>query len=129
MSTVDPVDDEDMEDEQEGSRIPPAARRFLERHRPAQNDLGSAGRDADGGNDEGSGSDEGAEEPREADGRVEVDAPEINGEPDADGDRDGEVPAVPVPHLASRPRAKGVNHPPVPTRAQIDRHALEQHVK
>ena len=108
MSTVDPVDDEDMGDEQEGSGIPipPAARRFLERHRPVQDALGSAGRNADRGNDEGNGSDGGAEEPREADGRAEVDEPEINGEPNADGSRDGEVPVVPVPHLAPRRRAK-----------------------
>ena len=62
MSTVDPVDDEDMGDEQEGSGIPPiplAARRFLVRHRAARDGLGSAGRNADEGDDEGSGSDNG----------------------------------------------------------------------
>ena len=115
-----------MEDEQEGNGvpIPPAARRFLERHRPAQDALGGANRGTDEGNDEGDGSDDGAKEPREADGEAEVDEPEISGEPNAD---DG-VPAVPVPHPAPRPRAKGVSHPPVATRAQIERHALEQHV-
>ena len=36
-----------MEGEQEGSTVPLAARAFLERHRPAQDNLGSERRDAD----------------------------------------------------------------------------------
>ena len=43
------------------------------------------------------------------------------------------LPAAPIPdppaaHAAPRPRARGVRHPPVPTKAQVERHALEQHV-
>ena len=33
-----------------------------------------------------------------------------------------------MPYLAPCPRAKGVNHPQVSTRAHIEKHALEQHV-
>ena len=39
-----------------------------------------------------------------------------------------DMPAPPDPHPLPRPRAKGVKHPPVPTKAQIERYALEQHV-
>ena len=39
-----------------------------------------------------------------------------------------EMPAPPEPHPLPRPRAKGVKHPPVPTKAQVEKHALEQHV-
>ena len=39
-----------------------------------------------------------------------------------------EMPAPPEPHPLPRPRAKGVKHPPVPTKTQVEKHALEQHV-
>ena len=40
-----------MDEEQGGNEVPPVARRFLERHRPAENALGSAGRDTGEDND------------------------------------------------------------------------------
>ena len=103
------------------------AQRFLRQHRPD-----GIARDDTGDNDGGIGSDNGTEEPREADGELDVEAPEINGGHNVDGDGEDGVPASALPpkslFLAPRPRAKAVNHPPVPTRAQIERHALEQHV-
>ena len=39
-----------------------------------------------------------------------------------------DMPAWPEPHPVPRPRARGVKHPQVPTKAQIAKHALEQHV-
>ena len=39
-----------------------------------------------------------------------------------------EMPDLPGPQPLPRPRAKGVKHPAVPTRAQVERHALEHHV-
>jgi hypothetical protein len=58
---------------------------------------------------------------------LEVEAPEISGGHNVEGDGEDGVPApVVLPpknlFLAPRPRAKGVNHPPVPARAQIDMH-------
>ena len=123
MSTVNPVDHEEMEGEQDNLETPTLAQQFLEQHRPA----GIARGDIVD-NDEGVGNDDGAEELREADGELEVDAPEINGGHNVVGDDESGVPAPPIPFLAPCPRAKGVNHPPVPTRAQIETHALEQHV-
>ena len=118
-----------MDEEQDEARAP-FVQRFLEQHRPAV--FGSARVDS-GDNGEGNGDDNETEEPREADGELEVEAPEISGGHNVEGDGEDGVPApVVLPpknlFLAPRPRAKGVNHPPVPTRAQIDRHALEQHV-
>ena len=86
-----------------------------------------------GDGDEGVGVDNGTEEPREADGELDDNAPEISGSHNVDGNGEDAAPApVVLPpkniFLAPRPRAKGVSHPPVPTRAQVDRHALEQHV-
>ena len=99
MSTVDPVDDEEMEDEQDKLETPPVARRFLERHRPAGS-APSRARNDTGDNDEGIGDNDGAEEPREADGHLEVDAPEINGGPNVVGDDESGVPAQQNPYLA-----------------------------
>ena len=79
--TVNPVDDEDMEEEQEGSRIPPAAREFLERHRPAQNDLGSTRRDVDHEDrhdDEGEDNNKAGDQ-RGDDGELGVDCPGVDG--------------------------------------------------
>ena len=127
---MDPVDDEDMGGEQGESEAPTLAERFLRQHRPAV--FGSARGDS-GDGDEGVGVDNGTEEAREADGELDVDAPEISGSHNVEGNGEDAAPApVVLPpkniFLAPRPRAKGVSHPPVPTRAQIDRHALEQHV-
>ena len=128
-------DDEQMENEQgdeEIPRVPPAAARFLDRHRPIG--ISSADRDADGDREENGDNDgDRAEDQREADGEI-VDG-EIVDNP-LDRLRPGDpgyqaVPEVPVPPaqtFAPRPRAKGVSHPPVPTRAMIAKHALEQHV-
>ena len=85
---VNPVDDEDMDNEQDRVEAPTLAQRFLQRHGPA-----GVARDDDGDNDEGIGNDDGAEEPREADGELEVDAPEINGGHNVEGDGDDGVPA------------------------------------
>ena len=123
-----------MGGEQEGSTVPPAARAFLERHRPAQDNLGSARRDADHesrDNDDGEDDDE-ARDQRGDDGELEVDGHRVDGGHDVAEIAELGVPAPPIPmknlFLALRPRAKGVNHPSVPTRAAIERHALEQHV-
>ena len=54
-SIVKPVEDEEMEDEQRKCGIPPAARRFLERHWPARDILGRADRgieEDDNGNED-----------------------------------------------------------------------------
>ena len=65
-------DDEQMEDEQgneEVPRVPPAAARFLDRHRPIGDS--SADRDADeGGEDNGDNDGGEAEDQREADGEI-----------------------------------------------------------
>ena len=117
-----------MEDEQGDSRVPLAARRFLERHRPAQNDLGSAGRDADGVDDKGEDNNEAGDQSGD-DGELEVDGPGVDGGHDVAEDAEPGVPAPPIPLFAPRPRTQGVGHSPVPARAQVERHALEQHVK
>lgn len=121
-----------MEYEQGEDRIPPAAMTFLERHRPAGS--GPARVDRNVGEDRGSddgGDDNEARDQHDADGDLEVEAPAVTGDHEVAIDANPGLP-VPLPpkniFLASRPRAKGVSHPPVPTRAQIDRHALEQHV-
>ena len=128
-------DDEQMEDEQgneEVPRVPPAAARFLDRHRPIGDS--SADRDADEGGEDNDDNDGGeAEDQREADGEIVdgeiVDNPLDQLRPGDPGYREvPEVPAPPAQVFAPRPRAKGVSHPPVPTRAMIARHALEQHV-
>ena len=116
-----------MEEEQGDNEVPPVAGRFLERHRPAQNRLGSAGRDTGGDNDEDEDNDE-ARDLGEADGELEIECPGVDGVPDVAVGADLGVPAPPTQLFAPRPRAKGVAHPPVPTRAQVERHALEQHV-
>ena len=53
---------------------------------------------------------------------------EVVGESDAAEAPLPHMPAPPDPHPIPRPRAKGVKHPAVPTKAQVERHALEQHV-
>ena len=63
LSTVNPVDDEEMEGEQDNLEAPTLALRFLQQHRPA-----GIARDDTGDNDESIGNDDGTEEPREADG-------------------------------------------------------------
>ena len=109
-----------MQSEQDNLEAPTLAQRFLQQHRP----VGIA-RDDIGDNDEGIGNDDGAEEPREADGELEVEAPEINGGHNVEGDHESGVPAPRIPYFAPRPRAKSVKYPPVPTCAQIEKHALE----
>ena len=81
-----------MEDDQGGNEVPPAARRFLERHRPIGNRLGSAGHDieGDGENDNGD-DDDTAEDQRGADGALRVEAPEVDGNPSVMNNADPEV--------------------------------------
>ena len=79
--TVIAVDVEDMGGEHEGSTVPPAARAFLERHRLAQDNLGSARRDADHekrDDDDGEDDDE-ARDQRGDDGELEVDGHRVDG--------------------------------------------------
>ena len=92
-----------------------------------QLELGSAGRDTEednGGDDDNSE----ARDQRGAEGDLEVEAPEINGGPSVAIDANPEVLVPPTQQLVFRLRAKVVKHPALPTRAQIERHALEQHV-
>ena len=132
MITASPVDDEQMDDEQSNLDIPgvpPAARRFLERHRPIRISSADHGAERDGKDDDNKYGDR-AEDQREADGEI-VDGEIVDNPLDRirPGDNaDPELLAPPAPHFAPRPRAKGVTHPPVPTKAMVDRHALEQHV-
>ena len=116
-----------------GNEIPtagPAARRFLERHRPAQIAPGDAGLDTGEDNDRDDDDNE-AKDQGATDGELEIDGSGVEGFPAVVVGVDVEA-TVPLPpknmFLAPRPRAKGVSHPPVPTRAQVERHALEQHV-
>ena len=114
-----------MEDEEESN---PAARRFLERHRPVGNALGSTGRDTSEGNDDDDDDDNEARDQGEADGELEIEGPGVDGVPVVAVGVDPEGPAPAAQLFSPRPRTKGVAHPPVPTRAQVERHALEQHV-
>ena len=117
-----------MEDEQDDGGVPPAARRFLERHRPAREGrLGSAGRDTDGDNDNDDDDNEAGDQ-QEAEGELEIEGPGVGDGLDFVVDADPGVPAPPPQHLVCRPKAKGVKHPPVATTAQVEKHALEQHV-
>lgn len=124
---VNPVDDEEMGGERD--ERPPAVRRFLigaaaRGVQSAQDALDRTGRDAhydDQDNDD----DQEAGDRHEAGGELGAEAPEVDADPEAAPEV---VPAPPLPHIAPRPRAKGAKHPPVATRAQVERHALEQHV-
>ena len=118
-----------MDDEQGSNEMPPDAKIFLARHRPAGNRLGSAGRDneEDGENDDGDDDSE-ANDQREADGKLRVEVLEADGDPNVAIAADPEVLAPNAQLFAPCLVAEGVRHPPVLTRAQIDRHALDQHV-
>lgn len=118
-----------MEDDRGGPEIPPAARDFLERHRPIGSEFNSAGRDddRDGEIDNGDDNDD-AEGQHDAEGESTVEAPEVGGDPVVADSSDPETIAPPAQHFAPCPRAKGIFDPPVPTRAMIDKHALQQHV-
>ena len=70
-----------MEDGQGGNEVPPAARIFVERHRPAQNRLSSAGRDTGGDNDEDDDDNE-ARYQAAADGELQIEGPGVDGVPD-----------------------------------------------
>ena len=65
---------------------------------------------------------------RDAEGESMVEAPEVDGDPVVEDIANPEVVPPPAQLFAPRPRAKGISHPPVPTRAMIDVHAFEQHV-
>ena len=125
--TVDLVDGEHMEDVEQGdSHIPPAARTFLERRRPAGSGLDRVDRDIDedGGDNDGDDDNE-AREQLEADGDLGVEAPTVTGDDDVAVHADPEV-LVPLAQLFSPcPGATGVSHPQVRTQAQIDKHALD----
>ena len=88
----------------------------------------------DDGQEDGEGSDggvpraQGDEVDMDADGRQGVDGGE---EVDRSGATEPPLPweaDLSGPRPLPRPRAKGVKHPAVPTKAQVERHALEQHV-
>ena len=81
-----------MDDKQGSNEMPPAAKRFLARHRPAGNRLGSAGRDneEDGENDDGDDDSE-ANDQREADGKLRVEVLEADGDPNVAIAADPEV--------------------------------------
>ena len=114
-----------MEDEQGSSGIPPAARRFLERPRPAGDMLGSAGRNIEEHNDSDDDDNEAKDQPV-AEHKLEVEAPEIDGGPSVAIDAPPEVLVPPAQHSALLLRAKGAKHPPVPTRAQIKRNSAQE---
>ena len=88
----------------------------------------------DDGQEDGEGSDGGA--PAAHDEEVDMDASDRRGADEGkevDKSRNEEPPLPMEADLAGprplpRPRAKGVKHPVVPTKAQVERHALEQHV-
>ena len=111
--TVNPVDDQEMGDEQNSGGIPPAARRFLERHRPAGDIPGRADRGIEGDDDHDDDNNE-ARNQHEAEGELEVEGPEVGGGLDVVVDADPGVPLRPTQHFAPRPRAKGAKHPPLP---------------
>ena len=121
-----------MDDEQGNGDIPGvplAARRLLERHRPIRTSSADHVAERDGEDDNDNDGDR-AEDQREADGEI-VDGEIVDNPLDRIRPGDSaysEMLAPLAPHFAPRPRAKGVAHPPVPTQAMIDRHALEQHV-
>ena len=124
------MDDDELEEEQGGDEVPtagPVARRFLEGHRPAENALDSAGRDTGEDNDRDDDDNE-ARDQGATDGELEIEGSGVDGVPVVAVGVDLEAPAPPAQLFAPRPMAKGVAHPPVPTRAQVERHALEQHV-
>ena len=114
-NTVDPVDDERMEDDWGIPEVPPAARDFLDRHRPTGSESNSAGRnngEIDSGDDN-----DGADGQRDAEGESMVEAPEVDGDPVVEDIANPEVVPPTAQLFAPRPRAKGISHPPVPTRA------------
>ena len=84
--------------------------------------------DLDAQSGDGDGGDQGVNEQRVAEDRSVADESREERSPDAAvvADPDGLRP--PDAHAVPRPRARGTRHPPVPTRAQVERHALEQHV-
>ena len=133
--TASPVDDEQMDGEQgdgEIPEIPEAARRFLDRHRPARTSSVDRDAEGDGEVDDENGDDEAGDQ-QEADGKIVdgeiVDNPLDQLRPGDPGYRaDPEVPMPLATHPVPRPRAKGMAHPPVPTKAMVEKHALEQHV-
>ena len=82
-----------MEDDRGIPAIPPAARDFLDRHRPIRIESNSAGRDngeIDSGDDN-----DGADGQHDAEGESMVEAPEVDGNPVVDGSAIPEV--VPPP--------------------------------
>ena len=108
---------------------PPAVRRFLigaaaRGIQSAQDMLDRTGRDARN-DDQDDDDDQEAGDQHEAGGELGAEAPEVDADPEAAPEV---VPAHPLPHIAPRPRAKGVKHPPVPTKTQVEKHALEQHI-
>ena len=87
-----------MEGEQEGGTVPLVAREFLERHRPAQNNLGSVRRDADHEtrNDNDREDDNEAGDQLGDDGELEVESPGVDGGHDVAEDAEPGVPAPPI---------------------------------
>ena len=115
-----------------GGERPPAASRFLARAAASGVQAARVMLEREEGDDEQDGEDNHeAGDQRAADGELEVEDPEIVPEVVADSkaaEAEPDVSAPPLPHPVPRPRAKGVRHPPVPTKSQIEKHALEQHV-
>ena len=97
-------------------------RRFL-----ASSD-GQVGLDEDELSGDGDGEDHGVNEQRDAIDRSEADAPSSDQHQEAAVTANPEVVEPPTTHDVPRPRARGKQHPSVPTRAQVERHCLEQHV-
>ena len=85
--------------------IPPAARTFLERHRPIRSSPSDAGHGmrGDGEDDNGDDGDE-AEGQQRVDGESRIEAPEIDGSPNVMDSANPEMLAPPAPHFA---RAQG----------------------
>ena len=137
---MNPVDDDGKDGQAGGERPPPirgAAVRFLEAaaargNRTAQ---GMLDREAAGDRQEVSDGDAGDEHQsdgqRAAGSETDAVAPDVAAEPMADAPSAGVETAAALPPMSfpvPRTRAKGVRHPQVPTKAQVERHVLEQQV-
>ena len=96
-----------MEDDDRGiPAIPPAARDFLDRHRPIGIESNSAGRD-NGEIDSGDYND-GADGQRDAEAESMVEAPEVDGNPVVANSSDPEAIAPPARHFAPPARGRRV---------------------
>ena len=98
-----------MEDDQGGNDVPPAARRFLKRHRLIGSRLRSAGHDIEGdGANEDADDEDRAEDQREVVGESRIKAHEVDGNSSVMSNADPEKIVPPAQLFALRPRAKGI---------------------